>query len=521
MSNWAILWRVVSYSLLLLSISVLCFVTMRYCESAAVVHDKFFERTWKFSDLQTIPGAFSVPSTYLLPIYNQHDWGTCWAFAAIYILESQYRHQGIVDGYLDASQFVRFSEEAMILYMNHLCSLHPDSYACYSNPRKLNLRDGGFPQDIVLFSQLFPDFAHSILPWSACPYQKHTNSSAHCQNLHDLIKKNPLKFEVKSVTSRHGVERIKRLLFEKHRPITFIMPLPEQRFYLSCDNPYVNASYSDLCTSAIYKCPGDDTVCVPVHFGIHKTASSDMMFYSNGETYPGTGHAVVLVGYNDHFVLRKSAYVNEGDRPKGGFIFRNSWGARGHSLDFLMGALTDEEERRICPSKDSVFDWTPTSLAGLENGANFTRLTCVNASHCDVNTSYALLADSSRGDKAVVRTNGNGVPVGSVIRLNDRTVHQIESLPFHHLYFAFQVEAPVNNSKGVCGYMFIPYKTIDELAARRGPFATAIEAVDIEVEWDDSSYASSGWGKDYTHVLDSTFVLDPMEIDTPYQPRVV
>ena len=487
-----------------------------------VMHHRFFERDWKFSDLQSIPSAFSVPATYLLPTYNQHHRGTCWAFAAIYLLEAQYRHQGIVEGYLDENQFVRFSEEAMISYMNHLCVQHPESYACYANPRRWNTSAGGFPQDIVLFSEMFPEFNHSILPWSVCPYQKHENDTVLCPDLAHFVKRNPLQFDVKSVTSRHGVERVKRLLFEKHRPVAFTLPLPEQRFYFSCANEYVNASYGEVCEAQIYGCPDGNGFCVPLNFGIHKTASADMMFYSNGETYPGSGHAMVLVGYNDNFVLRKSQYVNSRDRIKGGFVLRNSWGARGHSLDYLMGVLSDEEERKMCPNKDSVLEWVPTTLENLDqNISHYTKLKCVNASHCDVNETYALLSDSSRTGQPLVRINANGVPVGSVVRLRDRTVHHIESLPFHHLYFAFQMEIPVNNSKGMCGYMFIPYRVIDELLARRSRFTSSMEAIDIEIEWDDASYAQSGWSKDYSHVLSSTFRFDQVEIDTPYQPHIV
>ncbi|OHT00728.1 hypothetical protein TRFO_32509 [Tritrichomonas foetus] len=526
----------------------------QYFEYFALAGSEIFTEDFPFDGRQNVPKYFSVDTNFLLPTSNQYDRGTCWAFTAISLLESQYKYQGIMNDFLLDDEYVAFSVEAMMSVMTNLCLNNPNTSACLSSLRSKNTTNGGYPEELVTFSISFPEFRKSILPKSTCEYSMNEMNNINYSILRESIKKNPLEFSIKSVSSKQGVFNIKRFLFEKHRPLSFTLPLPEQIYYFPCSNSQILHQYNEICSNNLIKCPKTDEYCVPIHFGLDKTAFSDLIFSSNKNTFAGTGHAVVLVGYNDNFVVRKKLFNDSQKMLKGGFIAKNSWGDKGHSLEYLMGEISDDQERLICPNKDSVMNWNPANLScinktrdpslcskdisiidGNQTTFGAHTLICINESHCEINHTYVLMRESKKLHTPVVSLSLNDVPIATLIKFTKNLsknpeIINITTLPYHHLYYAFKKLEKVNqissnehsnkisqNIQNRCGYLFIPYDTINELYKLRGIDTCDIIATDIEIEWTPESYAFSGSSKDYSEVLRSTGYYDKVYADSPFQ----
>ena len=230
--------------------------------------------------------------------------------------------------------------------------------------------------------------------------------------------------------------------------------------------------------------------------------------------------------------------MNVTQRPlqKGGLILKNSWGNHGHSLEYLTGEITKEQENSICPNPDDPFGWIPVSLdcikyykdpskCNTKAHRNFgkytlnggTKLKCINESHCDTTKSYVLYLDPLTNGP-YVRFTENGFSITTVIEYSDTTepqLKEIRTLPFDHFYYGFQMsEQPdVTNDKLNCGYYFFFYDTIKEIVSQLHIESGTWRIIDLDIKWSKESYERSGAEKNYTNVRKSIHNYSKLNIN--------
>ena len=495
---------------------------------------------FQFAKYTPIPSIFIVNDSYLLPPANQLNRGTCWIFAPTYILESQYRHQGIMNGYLRSDEYLKLSEEAIGQGMVKFCRENPQTKPCFGSGREEGKVSSGSVEQYLDFIRFFKNFKQHILPDTSCHYQDvEDESTIRCPNSTIDAPNNPLDFEITSTEFRFGIDPVKHMLFEAQKPITFSITNPVNRYWFPCTEPIV--ADSQVCLQKLYPCPNDEeNFCGPVEYHLSKPHFSEHLFRRGNDMTPGVPHAIVTVGYNDEFVEPVSVNITQRPPSKGGFILRNSWGSHGHSLEYLSGEITRYQENSLCPNSDDPLGWIPATFECMQKENNPSscstdlrkvmrdhpivgaqELRCVNATHCDPTKRYVLMRDPT-SDAPFVRITKTGLPLGSVIEFSEATeprIREITSLPFPYFYYAFElVKDKVENDPTHCGYYFFHYDTVVETSKRQDPYRATWRAVRIDVEWTKESYAASYTKKkNYTRVLESTYHFSTVKTNNPAQ----
>lgn len=473
--------------------------------------------------LINLPVKYIVDSDYLFPVHDQGHRGTCWAWSAIYILESQYRAQGIREGLLKRNEYVPFSTEAFVTAMSALCQVKPNISCCRHSPRAKNESSGGWAEDLIDYTAFFPVFRRSILPESVCRYHNNETHQFFCPDLAPFIERNPIRYDIESYTFRSGISNIKELLVTSRRPLVFSLPMPYQRYWFDCENPLVKNDES--CQRKLFTC--GNRSCNFHDYGVFKFSDTGLVHYPDGETVPGGGHAVALVGYNDEFVVRRSGDVLGLDKVKGGFILRNSWGPRGHSYQYLMEQLSDDQENLICPNAGDATRWAAVSQECITRTKNITQcngdtLICVNATHCNVNHTYVLIGDGNTG-RAMVKHNEFGTPIARVAEVfNGKvTIYDIDTVPFHFIFYALQKVQKDENTDQRCGYLFLSYDTFAKLLSHSGRTASEITVCDIQLRFARTSYHRAGYWRDYSQVKKSLRTFNNLEVENPFEPVTI
>jgi len=203
-----------------------------------------------------------------------------------------------------------------------------------------------------------------------------------------------------------------------------------------------------------------------------KKRDTPFEFLKSLHTVPGSGHALLLVGYNRNLAIHSSLNVSNQPLQIGGLILRNSWGYRGHTLEYLVGNITADQDAAICPNPDDPFRWVPASIeclskigydperlnecstdAAIVRGNETVRhadlLVCHNESvkHCDINDTYVLLRESEQGPPiTAIEWSKYGVPLARVVNLKKKEIH---------LNYLIMVYANLINLKSMVNQVFI------------------------------------------------------------------
>lgn len=484
------------------------------------------------------PSSFVVNNSYLLPVWNQHNRGTCWAFSTINLLESHYKHQGIMKGYLKDDEYVAFSQEGMMKWMVDKCMAKDAKPLCRSSLRRQNRTNGGSVEEFINFYLQYPDFKKSIVPDTSCPYQELIENQMICPNFYDRVKETPIEFKMSGGELAIGIDKVKDLIYKYKYPLAFSIGMPVSRYWYECDKNHIIANTS-MCKDKVYPCKHDKTkYCSFLDYQISKPDSAEMITHSPGNIYYGVGHAMVVVGYNDNFVEPLPLNITRNKPSKGTFILRNSWGSKGHSIEYLSGKISHAQELQICPNPDDVGIWTPvtqkclkeqngkgekcsrdiTRVLGGKSYTGGTKLKCVNATHkCVVGRNYYLLRNG-KFNTPVIDFLETGTPVATVIDAETFEVLKIETLPIEHLYYAFKVVNPPQNAPERCGYLGYTYDTVNEIVNGQSTGTPEWRTTQYMIEFTDSSYARSHTkGKNYTQVLSSTKTHKVWEPSDPYE----
>jgi len=481
-----------------------------------------------------IPKQYCVNDSYLLPVWNQFDRGTCWSFASIYMLESSYKHQGILNGYLNNSEYVAFSQEGLAKYMVKKCLSDPTTEVCKKSPRRHNKSNSGSIEDFLSFYEYYSDMKSSILPIAGCPYQQLPENELQCPDFDKHVSTNPIEFDIEDPELAIGIQKVKELIVKVQRPVTFSIPLPVTRYWYECNDKNPKVMESKMCQESLYRCQHDPSkFCSFMDYQLSKPNTAEMITHNSDSISYGVGHAMVMVGYNDNLIEPLPVNITRKPPSKGGFILRNSWGARGHSLEYLMGKISHDQEMIICPNPGDVMTWIPVSHSCISSQGigsqcskdikrflgnsvfvGGTELTCKNSTHCKEGDKYYLLRNGNY-PSPVIEFSPLNVPLARVIHVPDMTIELIETIPFEHLYYAFTPSLNVTNNNEHCGYVGLMYDSVDALLEQLGPVTPSWRAITFKVTFTKSSYERSKSWKNYSLVKQSTSVFKPISSKSP------
>jgi hypothetical protein len=251
------------------------------------------------------------------------------------------------------------------------------------------------------------------------------------------------------------------------------------------------------------------------------------------------GHAMNVIGYNDEWQYKNRFGVPASvANLKGAFILHNSWGSPGHSIEFLMGQRTLENEEATCTNHRDPLNWIPGSFETLRNvSGNYTLvstdikrirrhgrtqhadlLNCTDSSSlvCRYGHLYVM---GRAGNDANTTALSNGLYRTQFIDVTDPTnITAIDVLyPFWGLTKIFSVQNFVQNDFHDCGFYAFPYQTMEALRRRNWDLFDNFKVSDIEIEFTNASYARApeAAGKDLKYLQNSTYTIPPVTFDGP------
>lgn len=502
-----------------------------------------------FNEDILLPSRYMVNWSFIMPPNDQKNRGTCWDFSSINSLESQYRDQGIRYGFLQSNQYVNFSKQAFGAYLLKRCaSVNYEAKPCKHGGLPKNSTDDHKADSIYYFLKEFPDLADSILPESVCNYTENESESddKECDGMDDALKTNPISFKIKNISYATDVYGVKKLIFNSKRPLIVGAPLPGTNLYIPCTE---DSPYAELCIESNVTCPAEYNLSIPCYRVNNISRLSDGTFFI-GNNYNLTtkvgGHAMNIVGYNDNWIYA-SKYSDETvvANLKGAFIVHNSWRNQGHSVEYLMGYISEENEAVICPNHQLSSNWISTTAQCLENnngditkcGQNeytttkFVRgrgiqthadlLKCINSLYCDASLNYALMTKDYNGaTEPKVEHLKYGNDRVFVLEWSDNSsdisVKNITAVPFAFLDGIFAVKNPVPNHEYMCGYYALPYQVVEIMNQKNWANLDNFHATDIEYEFENRSYlANKQNGYDYQLLSESTYEFDRIEFKSP------
>lgn len=493
-----------------------------------------------------LPTKFSVNEDFLLPPSNQMSRGTCWIFATMFLLESQYRANGIKKGFLEKNEYVSFSKQAYGSWVLQKCQENNTAGVCHHGAPAHNTTDDHLIPTLYYLLKAFPDLEHSILPESICPYYPTDSyeTDLKCDGMWESIQTNPISFEIKSMEVARDIRSTKKLLVKSRRPLGLSFPIPSFIYYAPCDGEGSFYSDKDECTKNSVPCPSDYTAKQCARIEITSMDRGDSTFsYIDDITrvVPAGAHEIDIVAYNDDWI-HKNRKISSRTLPteKGGFITHNSWRSNGHSVDYYMGRLSEENEAVICPNHNMSTNWIPTTYSDIVNSkgdvtkcgtsikrvrgkgmANHTDLLmCINSRYCDLNRNYALLMLPGSED-AWAEPLHTGFDETHMVSWNkDGTDFRNETfnfLPFHMLHNVFVPDNFVPNDPDNCGYWIIPYKTVNMVSAYTWDLLDTYYVVDMHLEFPNHAYLRSSESKNYNTTLlkESTHNFNKVDFDGP------
>jgi hypothetical protein len=497
----------------------------------------------------TIPNRFLVNDSWILPPTDQSSLGTCWAFSAIYMLESAYRAQGVRDGFFPAEKYVSFSKQAYLKFLNDSCTTRPVKACQYGGLQNQNPSDHQI-ESLYYFSKAWPDLTQSILPEIVCPYTVNESEWFKCDNYSAAVRTNPLKWSIKSITTVYTIEAIKDLIVRTGRSLGFGVPLPALVYYVPCDgSPF---SGSNECVSHTYPCPEyigvPNASCYKARVGTRDQTGVFVASVDPKYMAEGGGHAMNLVGYNDNWLYRnrfQSAQVSS--QHKGGFILHNSWRSGGHSVEYLYGSQSEENEAVICPNHVAPANWIPASFdcvresagnrtinnslancsADLERVRRHGRTRGADLLYCksnDCNRSLLYVLERV-GSDVNAKFTASGLAEVSLITIDNVTWEvgrtTVRNLSFHALseYFEPITATFVPNDPDNCGYWIFPYDALENIVRINWDLLDNFRVVDLEIEFEGTSYelhpnATEG-GADFSYLRRSTKLRNRPHFDGP------
>ena len=503
----------------------------------------------EFSDAlpdELLPDSFAVNASYRNPATDQQSRGTCWAWSILYILETQYRAQGIAQGYLQPNQYVKFSVQAFAATLGNFCRAHPTEKVCGYGKFLIGSTNDNQIEALPYFLKTIPGLNLSIVPDAVCPYvgTQSPITDFQCDNFEKANKSNPIRFTLKDSQTAYDTRGIKQLLYTKKHPLGVGTPLGTVDYVVRCTDPL----YSELpeCLNQTYVCPdsqtGDEYCAIQKFQG--RTADGTFVTIDSADRQTEFGgHAMNIVGYNDNWeYLNRESGPKSAQNSKGAFILHNSWRANGHSIDYLMGKRTLENEQTSCPNHQASSSWIPATLDcvtqnkdhpelcsadikrvrghNLTNGMDVLKCTSSDRFYCD-NTSYYVLNRKGESEAVDVYELPNGLhSVGMITWRNQADTPRlirIETLPFWIMDRYFSPINVVQNNPQECGFYALPYQVVENMRRRQWDLFDNFKSTSYDIVFEPSSYINAEESKNYdtTWLNQSTYTQQDSTFDGP------
>ncbi|EAX95690.1 hypothetical protein TVAG_144390 [Trichomonas vaginalis G3] len=474
-----------------------------------------------------LPSAYAPP--YINPATDQAHRGTCWCWSTLYNLETQYREQGIKKGFLDEKTFVKFSIQAFVSVVGNYCRAHPTEKACGYGGFKRNSTNDNQVEAFPYFLKMIQGLDSSVVADQVCPYVPDPSpvTDFQCDNFYKQNESNPIRFNFKGMTTVYDTRAIKQLLFLKKHPLGIGTPLGTINFYAKCSEaPYSNHPH---CQKKVFRCPDSQTeeYCALLEFqGRTKDGTFVGIDKADRQTEFG-GHAMNVVGYNDNWRYNSRISSDKSVQPsKGCLILHNSWRADGHSVQYLLGNRTLENEQVLCPNVRAPENWIPATLDcvkknkddpskcskdilrvrgnGTTHGADIIKCTSTDTFYCDQNLKYILKRKSDDDDGSLdVYELDNGLHDIGFIAWSDTQEPmevRIKAMPFWGIdRYMTPENVEVENNADECGFYALPYQVIENMRRRSFDLFDNFKSSDYEVEFLDSSYINAKVKESYNY----------------------
>ena len=476
-------------------------------------------RSLKFPLESLTPPKSYLNSKLILPASGSPSNST-WISSILYLLTAQYKMQAVdmrninPDFYLALSQ-TQFQKVSEIIYSQNK--------SIYSLGQKINFNEI-HPIAFCSMANSQPLFNHIVFPESQC------EPARECQISEDLFEENPLEFVTAPYSYSRGITQIKKLFYAAGRPLVFLFSTPIIKIKIPCTEYFANESY--ICKTGIsehyfYSFSNDDLTDTQISF------MDKQPITTNGEEF------YTIIGYNDNFQFPT---IQGEPSMKGGFIVRPSHKIKGHTYEYLLGAITQIEEDYHCPNIMDEYRWIPASLSCVESqqsirncstdrqiiyGKNVVsgafELKCINESVCDINSSYALLENNTFPQYPYFEYNQKSKFYQTkLIKIDENSNISIIKpfIPFSHLhnYFVpnFEEFATIEDgdSPSRCGFTIIPYKVVQDID---GIANTDIGAYHIPFSWHSTSFNRTSDSSTYRYVVNSTSYY-PVYLQKPNLP---
>jgi len=398
-------------------------------------------------------------------------------------------------------------------------------------------------------------------------------------------KTNPIKFSVNGINTKRTISDVKKLLNDYNAPVAFDSSLIIGYHVIPTEGHESLRNLIDKTDS----CP-DDPSKECMYLEQHEMNPDGEFFICDNLALSEGGHAMNIVGYNDEFANK--------DGSKGAFVVRNSWLEavydtienvwkfpndtihrnilkkskvnavlgdlpptprnyyRGsHSSDYILGRISEWDERTICPNANNVQNWDscvflsvgPTKF-GVRKAKTETRIdetsACFNETfmidyvknyrrptefRCLNQFSDTLCNDNDVENATFFLTHKsqslNNPYLINICMLrvmkddhSDQKEFCVNDVPFDYIEFLFmpiqtQLDLLVNDDD-YCGFHIWPYTYIEKNQKYRG----FMDVIHFDIEWDDMSYLvnkKKNPTKDYSFIQDSTHTQKTMDFDGP------
>ena len=444
---------------------------------------------------EPLPARYVVNDDFLVPGHS-FDSSTAFIFSALYLLEAHYRSKGVGYEYIGKSQYLELSRPLLANYIKETCRNSSEETESYCK-----VEDA--PDDHLLFSsRININSSMSVFP-----------VMANVSNFN-----NPLEFHLGESSVLSGVASTKRSLLSTGQPHSISIPMPMARFWFPCS---LDNDKNEFCINKLRSCIYNES-----EFCFYKDFPIDGDFTGGEATeiVAGPRQNLILLAYNDFFIPDK-IYTNS-DMESGGFILKNGRGVIGHSMEYLLGKITKQQENRICSDIKNVFFWIPASyecaklnfndiskcnekfhlVKGDKIVSGATELKCINKLYCELDKKYVLFASNENNLSAHIDFLNTGTPYGSVIKLdpNNITIEHIYNLPFQYLYYGFEpAKIASQNSVENCGHLFYSYNALRKFSASLSTNSPNMRIYHVNIQWAKKSFPFLSKRYDYTKLIES------------------
>lgn len=390
------------------------------------------ESDYIFEDnVEHLPQYFAVPQIYDTPTKSSNN---TFAATKIALYEAFYRKQAIEADKILEDEYISFSEQSLNC-TNNVCTGKLLPSKCD------NCREG------IKFTETI---------------------GAHC-------------------VSSHG---IKELLYSSNAPVMLTMPEPLAAYYIPCSDARVSGTTE--CTSKSIPCPESDGYCGLLRFHSY---TENGEFRIPNTMHPGAPMSFLLVGYTNTYTGSTGYAVDPGmTQAQGGFIAKKFGG---FPITHYLGLIRPSNVYSQCYHGSVPYLWNGANISCIRNAKAFDKscityetLKCINSKYCEVDSNYALMKLPVRTDDTRIVTDAAGMTVTPMFKKaanGEVSEIQFDKLPFHRLNEAFALIENYETFSEHCGNWFIPYEIIDKLNTLNGGFENRVRALQMTIEFEDSS----------------------------------